>query len=49
MINYFVLAAALLYFAAGVKSGLESNWPWVIVWFCYGLANLSLTYAEWKV
>jgi hypothetical protein len=48
VINWFVVSAAMLYFAAGVKSATENNWPWVGVWFCYGVANLLLTYAEYR-
>lgn len=41
--NWFVVAAGVLYLGACVVSIHKREWNMVIVWICYAVANFALT------
>jgi len=43
--NYVVAVAALLYITVGCIYLTKGNFPWAMIWFCYGLANVGMIWA----
>jgi len=52
MIDFIVkvlpLVSALLYFIVAIGYGVKKEWPWCLVWFSYGLANVAIVWAAWE-
>ena len=52
MIDFIVkvlpLISALLYFIVAIGYGVKKEWPWCLVWFSYGLANVAIVWAAWE-
>jgi len=44
--NYFVLGASLLYFAATFQAGWQEKWPLAGVYIAYAMANAFLVYID---
>ena len=43
-----IFIAAVLYATNGLSYAAKGNWPWALVWFAYGAANIGLMWAASK-
>lgn len=46
-VNWFVIGAAALYFAATVQASFQGKWTLGIIYICYAVANAALFYIDW--
>lgn len=46
--SHIVFIAAVLYLVNGGCYAIKGNWPWALVWFAYGIANIGLMWAAAK-
>jgi hypothetical protein len=48
MINWFALAAGVLYVCAGIKSIAEHHYAFAGMWLFYAMANVCIVIAEYN-
>jgi len=44
--NIVISVSALLYLSVGASYMIKGNFPWALVWFAYGIANVGLIIAS---
>ena len=45
-INWFVMCNGVGYLLASVFSAGHNRWGWFIVWLCYGISAIALSFLE---